>query len=220
MLTDTQGVGRCSFWQSPGTGWGRDAPTLPWWPQASPVPGYQTPRVGWSLLQGGQSSTELRIQQGRASITWNPGSHRPSRQSLASKLWRKTRGWRRGPQRPSSWPGAHLWHSKSHPYALPSIKIPLQGLQRPPVPQPRRPCRATQPSHRYESRPVASRAGIARTTDVLRVGELSCSACCRLEHLGISPTIARPRVCSHDSFTAKLAPGQVTSEEPNGSSLG
>lgn len=80
--------------------------------------------------------------------------------------------------------------------------------------------RATQPSHRYESRPVASRAGIARTTDVLRVGELSCSACCRLEHLGVSPTIARPRVCSHDSFTAKLAPGQVTSEEPNGSSLG
>lgn len=47
---------------------------------------------------------------------------------------------------------------------------------------------------------------------MLSLGELSCSACCRLEHISTSLPITRPHVRSHNSCTTKPAPGQVTSE--------
>lgn len=82
-------------------------------------------------------------------------------------------------------------------------------------------CRSPR-SHSPISRPTAGGRAAAGSQgrrcpkdgrmDVLSLGELSCSACCRLEHISTSLPIARTHVRRRNSSTAKPAPGQVASE--------
>lgn len=188
---------------------GRDAP-VPLWSQAShncPIPVCQARGMGWALLRGDPAPSS---SSGRAVLAFHGASERPGR---AGRAWRagcdvNPGGGSVGPSAPI--PGlAHTPVTARTINTLFPAPKPFSKACRVPGPT-APPCRAAKP-------PAGSQGRCHPRLDVPSAGELSCSACCWLQHLDTSPHPG-PRLRTHESSTTK--PGQVTSEEPSGPSLG